>query len=186
MKQDRVWTLCQPVKSPLKLKRRKSKTLKHSLLFSKDDSTNQKNSSWQRKKKKKKKKKRERELEDKLESLYDNIEDKTQQLQLPSPTGPVAASLDETLKKDNITVQAYHGRSFVGNHCNKYLQEETTKDICQSVVRKAYQLTDNQDVHNKAHGIAQTYQELNCLYARIHKRISHTLSINSADITHTS
>ena len=68
------------------------------------------------------------ELKDKLESLYDSTEDNTQ-LQLPPLTGLVAVSLDETLKKNNITVQTHHGGSFVGNHWNKYLQEETTKDI---------------------------------------------------------
>ena len=109
------------------------------------------------------------ELEEKLDDLYDSIDEKTKRLQeLPQLSGPIAASLDNTQKK-NITVQAYHGGSFVGNHCNKYIQQATTENICQSVIRKTYQATDNHDLHNKAHDIAEFSL---CKSAQAH--ISHT------------
>ena len=50
--------------------------------------------------------------------------------ELPQLSGPVAASLDNTLK-NNITVQAHHGGSFVGNDYTKYIQQATTENICQ-------------------------------------------------------
>ena len=74
---------------------------------------------------------RKRSWKKKLDDLYDSIDEKTKQLQeLPQLSGPVAASLDNILKKKIITVQAYHGGSFVGNNYNTYIQA-TTKNICQ-------------------------------------------------------
>ena len=50
---------------------------------------------------------------------------------LKAGSGPVAARLDVTLQKHNIQRQKYHGKSFVGNDCNKYLQKEVFHDVCQ-------------------------------------------------------
>ena len=94
-------------------------------------------------------------LEEKLDDLYDSIDEKTKQLQeLPQLSGPIAASLGNTLKM-SITIQAYHGGSFKGNQCNKYIQQATTENVCQSVVRKTYEVTDNHDLHNRADDIAE-------------------------------
>ena len=88
------------------------------------------------------------EVEEKLDDLYDSTDEKTKQLQeLPQLRGPIAASLDNTLKK-NITIQAHHGGSFKGNQCNEYIQQTTTENICQSVVRKTYEVTDNHNLRN--------------------------------------
>ena len=38
--------------------------------------------------------------------------------ELKNGTGPVASNLDAVLNKHRIVRKAYHGRSFVGNHCN--------------------------------------------------------------------
>ena len=54
---------------------------------------------------------------------------------LAERVGPIASSLETTLKKNNIHVEAYHGRSFVGNHANKYLKEETQTDIAHRIKR---------------------------------------------------
>ena len=39
-------------------------------------------------------------------------------------TGPVASSLDDTLAKHSIIPQSYHNRSFIGNHCHKYMRDD--------------------------------------------------------------
>ena len=55
----------------------------------------------------------------------------------------MTASLDTNLKESQIAVQAYRGRSFVGNHCHKCLQPRVIANICQSVVRAIQQQGDN-------------------------------------------
>ena len=41
---------------------------------------------------------------------------------LPKGAGVVTRNLDIVLQEHNIHRQAYHTKSFVGNHCNKYLK----------------------------------------------------------------
>ena len=36
--------------------------------------------------------------------------------------GPCASSLDDTLKQCGVERQAYHGKSFIGNHCHTMLK----------------------------------------------------------------
>ena len=36
--------------------------------------------------------------------------------------GPITQSLDEALQRINVQRQAFHGRSFVGNHVHKCLK----------------------------------------------------------------
>ena len=120
-------------------------------------------------------------MEEKLDDLYDSTDEKTKQLQeLPQLRGPIAASLDNTLKK-NITIQTHHGGSFKGNQCNEYIQQATTENICQSVVRKTYEVTDNHNLHNRADDIAE--QHLNFLCAQVHKLLSLTRPITGSEIS---
>ena len=79
-------------------------------------------------------------------------------------------------------MQAYHGRSFVGNHCHKYLQPSVTNDICQSVVEKTFQLSDSVEVQTQAHDIASKFQILNEFFARVHKHIAHALPTTDEEI----
>ena len=86
------------------------------------------------------------------------------------------------LKKNKITMQAYHGHTFVGNHCHKYLQPSVTHDVCQSVVVKTFQLSDDVEVQKKAHDIASKYQILNELFTRVHKSTAHALPTAEEEI----
>lgn len=59
----------------------------------------------------------------------DSIEMKTKEFkELPFWSGPVTSNLD-VLKENKISVQAYHGRLFVGNHCHRYLQATVTENM---------------------------------------------------------
>ena len=60
---------------------------------------------------------------------------------LKAGSGPVAASLDVTLQEHNIRRQKYHGKSYVRNDCNKYLQKEGFRDVCASIISKTEELT---------------------------------------------
>ena len=41
---------------------------------------------------------------------------------LISGSGPIVASLDISLAKCGVERQAYHGKSFIGNHCHTMLR----------------------------------------------------------------
>ena len=41
---------------------------------------------------------------------------------LDRSVGPCVTSLDKTLQKLGVERQAYHGKSFIGNHCHKMLR----------------------------------------------------------------
>jgi len=118
----------------------------------------------------------EEEAQSNLDTVYDILEEERNELKhndLAFLSGPVTSNLDNVLKKNKITMQAYHGRTFVGNHCHKYLQPSVTHDVCQSVVAKTFQLSDDVEVQKKAHDIASKYQILNELFTRVHKSIAH-------------
>lgn len=85
--------------------------------------------------------------------------------QLQFRTGPVAQELDTVLKKHNIDVQSFHGRSFNGNHCNKYLKEAVYSDICSSPVRVTESLVDDPDLVAEA-VLHQLFEGLNRASAR--------------------
>lgn len=50
------------------------------------------------------------------------LENLTQTLPIKKSEGPCVKKLDETLNKLNVQRQAYHGKSFVGNHVHKMLK----------------------------------------------------------------
>ena len=123
----------------------------------------------------------EEEAQRNLDTMYNILEEERNELKcndLAFLSGPVTSNLDHVLKKNKITMQAYHGRSFVGNHCHKYLQLSVTNDICQSVVEKTFQLSDSVEVQTKAHDIASKFQ----LFVRVHKRIAHALPSTDEEI----
>ena len=111
---------------------------------------------------------------DLVDKLNDQIQDIKKNLDtLPFRSGPVAANLDTELKRHKISVQAYHGRSFIGNHCNKYLKKGAYDNICDSVVRVTKAITNDSDIHACAERIQVKFQTLNQLYSKVHSLISH-------------
>ena len=55
----------------------------------------------------------------------DQIELLKSELDLPPLSGPVTSHLDIVLREHKICKQAYHGKSFIGNHCHACMKEET-------------------------------------------------------------
>ena len=67
----------------------------------------------------------------KLQTRIDSIELKLVKCK-PSvqvQSGPVVSAVQITLKHHNIVQQAYHSKSFVGNHCSKYLKSNIQDDM---------------------------------------------------------
>ncbi|GFS12281.1 amine oxidase [Elysia marginata] len=58
--------------------------------------------------------------------------------------GPIASALDTVLNKHRIIPQAYHSRSFIGNHCHKYLQPHVYTDLTSAIKKE----TKAQTIHS--------------------------------------
>ena len=91
----------------------------------------------------------------------------------PVLSGPVTANLDAELKEHEICTQAYHSRSFIGNNCNKYLKANVINDLTDSVLRKTFQLTDDNDIHTLADNVKDNLFTLNTLYSSVHQHLCH-------------
>nr|XP_054755231.1 uncharacterized protein LOC129261192 [Lytechinus pictus] len=70
-------------------------------------------------------------------------------------SGPTNVGLEEALQQLRVSRQAYHGRSFVGNHVHKCLQPENTDLITAAISKKVQSLCPNdRDLIQKAEEIA--------------------------------
>ena len=99
-------------------------------------------------------------------------------------SGPVAPSLDMTLQKHNIQRQKYHGTSFVGNDCNKYLQKEVFHDVCATVISKTEELSQSPSIRSE--GIAELTHPPS-IRSEATAELTHSPSIRSeatAELTH--
>ncbi|GFO14647.1 amine oxidase [Plakobranchus ocellatus] len=116
-------------------------------------------------------------LEETLDSFYDKME--RLEKKFPERQGPVCSGLDKSLKKHNIALQAYHGRSLIGNHCKKYIQPSVHKDITRQLVRRTTESTNDVSIQIKAAVIKQKFDHLNELYSKVHSLISHSRPITT-------
>ena len=82
-------------------------------------------------------------------------------------------------------MQSFHGRSFTGNHCHKYLKDSVFSDICSAPIRTSQKLVDDPEIHLEAHIIQQTFDELNERFSAVQKQISHDLPIPSSSLSQT-
>ena len=97
-------------------------------------------------------------------------------------SGPVTAHLEVILKKHKIEIQAYHSRSFVGNHCSQYLKEPVFTDLCDSIPSKTAELTKNSHIQETAERISSKFKQLACLFSAVHRAVSHCNPIPESDI----
>ena len=100
-------------------------------------------------------------------------------------SGSTATELDKALKRHKTDVQSFHGRSFTGNHCNKYLKDSVISDICSTPVRTSWKLVDDPGIHLKAHITQQIFDELNECFSAVYGHISHDLPVPSASVLQT-
>ncbi|GFO13161.1 amine oxidase [Plakobranchus ocellatus] len=96
--------------------------------------------------------------------------------------GPVAASLDNILTKHRITPQAYHSKSFVGNHCHKYMTAEVYKALTQTIVTQTQACTINPLLIDEAFQVKLLYDDLNDAFSKVHTAISHSKSIKEESV----
>lgn len=121
-------------------------------------------------------------LRDKVSVLEKKLDHQTAKLKpLPFLSGPVTANLDTVLRGKKITMQAYHGRSFVGNHCHKYLKSDVIDAVCDSVLSKTAELCTNGSLRAKAYDVSNKFKDLNVFYSYIHECVSHQRKISTED-----
>ena len=86
-----------------------------------------------------------------LIKLETEIDEKRQtEPKLNVRSGPVSGNIEQVLKKHKIIQQAYHSRSFVGNHCAKYIKPEIISELCSSMKGKVKSISRNPNTHKEA------------------------------------
>ncbi|XP_071500072.1 uncharacterized protein [Diadema antillarum] len=88
---------------------------------------------------------------------------------VPEGRGTITSSLDQALQEIHVQRQAYHGKSFVGNHVHKCLQSENIKKLTQTVADTTRKLCpDDDDLIREADKVARTYYNLFSHFGRCH------------------
>ena len=77
------------------------------------------------------------------------------------------------LKRNKVDVQAYHGRSFIGNHCITYLKIKCTRDIGTVIRTLTSKHTDDTSIKRKATLTAERLKCLNEGFRTIYTNLSH-------------
>jgi hypothetical protein len=92
-------------------------------------------------------------------------------------SGPVTANLSAVLMQNKIVIQAFHSRSFTGNHCAKYLRPPVYQQLTSSIEIKTKAYTENQNIILEAETLGFKFSQLNALYSELHQLISHSKPI---------
>ena len=107
--------------------------------------------------------------------------------------GPIGETLDNILQLNRIAVQSYHSRSFNGNHCNKYLQQNVLTSICAHAENELRNVLDKTGCNlenpcqaitkmiEKAKHIKSNFLELNTKYRHVHEALSHCHPIGNKE-----
>ena len=126
--------------------------------------------------------KRTRKLEKRIEKLEDKIDiQKKSTKPYVARCGPVCSSLETVLKAQKIPIH-YHGRSFTGNHSQKYITPSTNRVICSSILSQTIENTNNQKIIDYAVHVQNTFHQANILFFNIHRAISHSRPIDTHEI----
>ena len=97
-------------------------------------------------------------------------------------SGPITQNLEKVLAKHKIEPQAFHSGAFIGNHCNKYLNTDVFGELLDSIVVEMYKLTENVDLHCSAQDVRDSFIQLNELFSRVHRLISHSMPIPDSQL----
>ena len=100
-------------------------------------------------------------LQERIAEKEDQIEVLKSELDLPPRSGPVTSHLDIVLREHKICKQAYHGKSFIGNHCHAYMKDETITHIGESIINKTADLTQEHHIRLRASTISKKFTTLN-------------------------
>ena len=102
----------------------------------------------------------------KIATKLSKLEKKLEKSKLKLGAGPVAGTIEETLSRHHIESKAWHGGSFIGNHCNKYLDKDVYTDLTEKIFRKTESLTKDKKALDKAKSIKKTFDTLFRSYSK--------------------
>ena len=96
--------------------------------------------------------------------------------------GPVTQNIENTLRKHYIEKKSWHGGgTFLGNHCNMYMQPDVYTDVTKNICDKTSKLTKDTKIIQAANQIKNTFDTLNSSFSKLHKQISHTRKIDPSE-----
>ncbi|XP_071796167.1 uncharacterized protein [Asterias amurensis] len=104
-------------------------------------------------------------------------------------TGPVVSSLDKVLSRFHVQRQAYHGKSFVGNHVHRCCTVEVIEALTAAPMKVMLEnMTD--DVPLAAHerllmesaNIKKKYSDIFLKFADVHHGINHARAISPQEL----
>lgn len=108
-------------------------------------------------------------LKTKLKEKLSQIDELNKKRKLDKSDGPLVQLLDKVLNELGVECQAYHGKSFVGNHVNKMLKLENNLQLCNAIPKEVYRMGFvDTDIHTDAIQIATQFKHLFLKYALCH------------------
>ena len=94
----------------------------------------------------------------------------------------VSTNLENKLQKFNIKRQKFHGKSFIGNDCDRYLERAVYSEICQVVVTTTKQITADQEHILRAKSITSKHHKLWNLFSHVYDLVKHSNYLSENDI----
>ena len=121
------------------------------------------------------------------DTLMSEIASTEKKMQKCKPTlsvqsGPLVAVVLGTLKQQNIVQQAYHSRSFIGNHCSKYIKQKVQDKLSVTIQEKNCELSGNIELNQRIEKIATKFHRLNTLFERVHSEVGHIENVTEMDL----
>ncbi|XP_070573530.1 uncharacterized protein [Ptychodera flava] len=105
----------------------------------------------------------------------------TKQKSLPSETGYIIQAIDMTLQSINVKRQAYHGKSFIGNHVDTCLKPKNINKICATVVNCVQSMCPS--LIDMAHEIHDLFEPLLLKFSRCHSLYSVSRPLSPSEIS---
>ncbi|GFR70919.1 amine oxidase [Elysia marginata] len=104
------------------------------------------------------------------------IKDKLHDLKEPDPSyrGPVLKAIGVVLDQHNIVRQAFHGGSFIGNHCHRYITQKLYKQFTKTAIDTVASNTQQDVLITKVIQLEQKYNKINDSFRAVHLAVSHS------------
>ncbi|XP_071945125.1 uncharacterized protein [Antedon mediterranea] len=126
----------------------------------------------------------------KIVKLREEIESLTKCMEngLPFGTGPIVTSLERVLQKNRIQRQAYHGKSFIGNHVHKCCQDHVRNELVNAPLHEMkiqeaeIPIGKIQLIDKRVKELVTKYDALLSKFSRVHNNLNHSKPVTDVDI----
>ncbi|XP_072027206.1 uncharacterized protein [Amphiura filiformis] len=106
------------------------------------------------------------------------------ELKMAFGSGPVSSGLDDVLQKHHVRRQAYHGKTFTGNHVKKACQPEVIEDLAKHALDTVNSMNDHipLSIFRTASEIKQKYTRILNNFADVHYVINTSNNLSDEEI----